>query len=141
MRAVILSTLQADAALMAALSGGIYDAAAVDYISRQATPAAFDASGELRPCGLLRISTDVATGPVRTGARLSFSMYLTQRRGTAQIETARQRAYALLHRVRLSPASGGAWEIAHADDVLDARDDALDAALIVSRYTVFVRKG
>lgn len=145
MRAAILTCLQADAALMAALPGGLFDGAEVGYIARTRTPAAFDATTkELKACALLRMPADQPTGPLPTSARLEATLYYygpPTEAGRAAIETARLRAYTLLHRVRLAPATGGAWELQHAGDVLDVEDDALKAALIISRFIVPVRKG
>ena len=143
MRAAILTTLRADATFLAALPGGLFDGAEVGQISRTRTPGAFDATTrEIKACGLLRLLSDDRAGPLPRSARLLATLYFYQLApGRASIETARARAYALLHQVRLQPVSGGAWEFEHAGDVLDAEDDALAASLIVSRFTVFIRKG
>lgn len=143
MRAAILATLRADAALTAALPGGLFDGAEVGEISRTRTPAAFDATTrELRACGLLRLPDETRAGPLPTSARLQVALYLYERApGRAGAEAARGRAYALLHRALLRPATGGAWELSHAGDVLDVEDAALAASLIISRFVVFIRKG
>lgn len=143
MRAAILTALRADAAFAAALPGGLFDAAEVGVISRTRTPAAFDATTrELRACALLRLPADQPAGPLPTSARLEATLYLYEPApGRAGVEAARKRAYAVLHRQRLTPSSGGAWELAHAGDVLDAEDDALAASLIISRFTIPIRKG
>jgi hypothetical protein len=133
--------LRADTALAALLLGGVHDGRAVGEVARDTTPTAFDASGELKPCGLLQPGGDVAQGPLPTSSRLSLSIYLYERAGTASIEPARLRIYTLLHRAVLAPASGGAWELAHTDDLLGRRDDALRSALIICRYRVYLRKG
>jgi len=140
MNAAVLTRLQADSALMALLSGGLYDGQTVGEISRVTTPAAFDANGELKPCGLLALSSEVAAGPLPTSSRLGVTLYWYQRAGADVIDAARLRAYALLHRQRLTPPSGGSWELRYADDVLRRFDEVLRASLIVSRYVVMVRR-
>jgi hypothetical protein len=137
----ILATLTADTTLASLLTGGVHDGRAVGEVAIDRTPTAFDANTELLPCALVQPGTDVAMGPLWTSSRLSVTIYLYERAGTASIEPARLRIYTLLHRAMLTPASGGAWELAHTDDVLGRRDDALRSALILSRYRVFIRKG
>lgn len=142
MRAQILATLSADATLIGLLPGGLYDAVVVGEVSRQDTPAAFDAATrEIRPCGLLRVTDDAPAGPTRTSRRLQPTIYLygpATVAGRAAVESARLRARALLHRVRVAPASGQAWELRHAGDVPSLEDPALRAALAICRYVVFV---
>jgi hypothetical protein len=139
MRSALLTSLIGDSALAALLTGGIYDGATVGFISRQRTPVAFDVHTELLPCALLRIPTIIPAGPAGTSARLDVSVYLYQRSpGTAALAEAQQRLYALWHRQRISPGSGGAWELRHAMDVLDVDDDTIGASLIISRYSAWI---
>lgn len=142
MRAQILATLSADATLTGHLAGGLYDAVAVGEISRQDTPAAFDATTrEIRPSALLRIVDDTPAGPTHTSRRLQPTLYLygpNTAAGRAAVEAARLRVRVLLHRVRIAPASGQAWELRHAGDVLDLEDPDLRAALAICRYTVVI---
>lgn len=141
MIAAILTTLLADTTLMALLTGGVHDGRAVGEVARNTTPTAFDSAGELTPCALVQPGTDVTSGALLTSSRLSVTMYLYERAGVSHIEPARLRIYALLHHATLTPSTGGAWELAHTDDLLGRRDDALRCALILSRYRVFIRKG
>lgn len=138
MRQAIYNRLNGDATFLAALLGGFYDLAVVDEISRQATPAAFDANLELLPCAVLKLNGPVPLAPFDHGARLTFELYFYQRFGFA--ETARERAYDLLHLVKLTPvgSTAGNWEIRHADDVLQQRDDALRASLEMSRFEAVI---
>jgi len=131
MRDAILSCLTSDAALMAILTGGIYTAT---LISRQTTPAAFNAARELLPCALLRFEDESQVSPYATSARLVFVLYFYQRAGYDQIDAARARCYALLNHVRVPGAP--AWEVRHANDVLDQADDTLSASMSFSRYQV-----
>jgi len=130
-RQAIYGLLSGDAALMATLSGGLHTQS---EISRQLTPAAFDANGEVLPCGLLKLETQTPWGPFAHSSRLYFSRLLYQRAGYAAIEAARTRLYQLLHRQKVTLASGGCWEIRHAGEVLDAEDGALGCSLAVSRF-------
>lgn len=131
MRDAIEAVLTGDGTLMATLTGGVHTAT---EISRQDTPSAFDANSEIEPCGLLRFETISPIGPYEHSARLFFSVYLYERSGYTNIETARARIYTLLHRQRVTPSTGGCWQIEHADDVLDQEDTALGCSLAVSRY-------
>lgn len=137
MRAAILAKLSGDTALMGTLTGGMHTAT---EISRQTTPAAFDASGELCPCGLLRLETSTPFGPFEHSQRLYFVVMLYQRSGCDSIEAARSRVYALLHKTCVSPTAGACWEIEHANDVLDVRDEALACSLALSRFVATYRR-
>ena len=119
------------------LPGGIYDAQVVEEISRQNTPAAFDANGELQACALLRVRGPTAQSvPFRHGARVTLEIYFYQ---TGDV--ARERVYDLLHDTQLAPqGSAGNWRIEHLDDVLGQEERALKTALDVSRYQALVRR-
>jgi hypothetical protein len=135
MRDAIYGLLSGDATLMATLTGGLHTKT---EISRQDTPAAFDANGEILPCALLKFETQTPWGPFAHGSRLYFSLLLYQRAGYEAIEAARQRVYALLHRQKVTPATGGCWEIRHSSDVTDVEDGALGCSLAVGRFTATV---
>jgi len=134
-RSAIKSLLEADTTLMATLTGGVYGEA---EISRQATPAAFDANGEIEPCALLAVEADDPSGPFETSSRTFVTVYFYARSGYSAIDTALDRVFALLHRQRVSDEN--VWEIRHAGDVRDQRDPALDCAMSMSRYTVYRRR-
>lgn len=141
MRQAIYNALQADSALLALLPGGLFDAATVGEISRQFTPAAFDANGELQACALLRYRGQNALGagsPYRHGARGTVELYFYNQPD----DQARERVYDLLHEAQLSPVGSAAanWRIEHTDDVLGQEDQALKAQLDLSRYTVLIRR-
>lgn len=131
LRESLLATLQGDPALALFLTGGVYSST---EISRQNTPLAFDANKELKPCALLKLSTDGAVPPHNFGSRTFFSVMFYQRDGYDEIEQAKDRVYELLHYQKVGE---GVWEIHHTDDVLDTRDDALGAALLISRFEVY----
>lgn len=137
MRDAIYDLLNDDATLMATLTGGLHTKA---EISRQATPTAFDSNDEIQPCGLLKFETQTPWGVHDHSSRLYFSVMLYERSGYDNIETARGRVYTLLHRQKVSPASGGCWEIRHAGDTPDTEDPALGCSLGVSRFEATVSR-
>ena len=140
MIAVIVATLAADSALMASLPGGVHNAALVGVISRQTTPTAFDANGELRPCALVQGRTTSPAGGRIDAEITTVAIYLYQRSITTAIDAARVRIKTLLHRVRLAPPVGvGAWELSYADDALNRYDPALRAQLHVTTYRLPTR--
>jgi hypothetical protein len=143
MRDAIYDLLSADITFLDLLPGGLYQARDVGEISRQTTPDAFDANGEILPCALIRFGVTTPAGPHVHGARQHFALYFYERAGWEHIDAARERAYVLLHMQALVPGAGdswGCWEIHHADDVGDGRDTALGCSLAVSRYEAIVRR-
>ena len=135
LRDTLRDILIADTALMGYLSGGLHTGL---EISRQNTPSAFNADGELRPCALLKMELESPIPPHWYSTRAMFSVMLYQRFGYSIIEYARERVYVLLHRQRFG---SGMWEIHHTDDVNDTRDDAIDASLIICRFECIREKG
>ena len=126
----LLSSLTGDTTLMAALTGGVHSDT---RISRQYTPTAFDANGELLPCALLRMATDVPVPPHGRGSRQMVDVYLYQRTGYDAIRTARDRIFDLWHEQKVGAQT---WQIFHTDDANDQEDDALGCSLIVTRFVV-----
>lgn len=124
--------LAADATLMALLPGGLY---AGGEITRQLTPAAFDANGELSPCGLVNATSDTPDGPTLYAGRMLVSVWLYHRTRDAANETAVARIKTLLHRQVLP----GTYEVRWAFDTSGFEDDALAARAAVTRYEV-IRK-
>ena len=135
--AAILQALQGDAALAALLPGGLYDGMAVQDISRQATPDAYDEWGEMKPVGILKPESQTPRGPHPDGARLFVTLWLYQQSGAEAIDAARERAYRVLHRAVLA----GMWEVRHANDVLGAEVQGLDVPVIMSRFAATVNRG
>ena len=131
----ICDLLAADITLASILTGGIHDGTDAQEISRQNTPSAFDANQELKPCVLVKAETQTPWGPNRDSARLYVQLFFYQRFGYAAIEAAADRCYQLLHRSRPTPENGdGMAELLHADDLRGMEDQALNAAMIISRY-------
>jgi len=133
MRSAIVAVLQADATLTGLLTGGIYDAGVVGEISRVTTPAAFDEHSEVLPCALVKLASEAPDGPFPTASVLGVDLYLYQRAGYGSIDAAVARIFVLLHRQRVG---NGVWQVTHAGDLRDLRDEALGCALILSRFQV-----
>ncbi len=139
MIAAVLALLQGDAVLALALPGGVHSAI---EISRQTTPGAYDANGEMQPSALLRQETATPWGPHKDSGRLYFAVYFYDRASHAAIETARKRVYTLLHRQKLTPTDGsGNYEIVHASDLLDMEEQNLGVAMAISRYVATIQRG
>lgn len=94
--------MEADATLMAILTGGVYTAGAVglEGITREATPSAFS-GGYLRPAALVRQRGNVPTFDVVdyiqqvTSASQIVEIYLYEDRGYTNIDAALARLYTL----------------------------------------------
>jgi hypothetical protein len=120
--------LVSDPTLASLLPGGIWDAA---EITRQLTPTAFDANGEIRPCALVKLETESSVDPYPTGSRLFVLVLFYELSGYVTIDLAMERVYALLHRGKIG---SNVWEVDHTNDVLDLKDPALNCSLAMSRY-------
>lgn len=138
--ATILGALQDDAQLAVILTGGVYDGMEVGDISRQATPAAYDANSELKPCAILKPETQAPAGPHPDGSRLYVTLWFYQQSGSAAIDAGRVRAYHLLHRATLA-GSDGLWDVRHGNDLLGMEMQALGVPAIMSRYVATVNRG
>jgi len=106
----IAALLQADSSLTAILSGGIFIAGDLGAagISRDATPAAFDADGYLLPCAIVKQRGDVPTfeagdiaGQV-TSANVVVEIYIYEDTTYAAIDAAKPLIYGLLQGAVLS---------------------------------------
>lgn len=134
----ILAHLQADATLTTTLTGGVHRA---KEISRQTTPDAFDENREIQPCALVKQETGTPWGPLHDSGRIYVGVWFYDRDGYGNIEAARKRTYALLHRTKLTPTDGsGNYDIRHADDLLDMEDPAIGATMAMSRYVCTVQR-
>lgn len=126
----IKTALQADAALMALLTGGVH--VEVEEISRQNTPTAFNADSEILPCALIKEGTEL---PLRSGFKRAvnapFTIYFYQRQGYATIEAAMDLAYNDLNEQKIA---SGVWNIEFDVRVNQQRDTALDCALGSLRF-------
>lgn len=131
----IKTALLADATLVGLLTGGIYND--VEEISRQNTAAAFDATTkEIKPCALIKVPSEVPTGPYVRGVRTTFVIYVYQRQGYGVIEPAM--GY-IFNDVNDQQIGSNVWNIEYVSAVYQQRDQALDCALGSLRFSA-VRK-
>lgn len=136
MRDVIKAYLAADTTLMTILTGGLY---AGGEISRQDTPAAFDANKEILPCGLVALETQVPGGPYRDSMRLFFTVTFWQRSGYASIDAALDETFVRLHTSKIGAASK-LWTVQHAEDSSDMEDPGLLCPMKYGRYEMVRRR-
>ena len=130
MRDEIVAALAGDHTLAALLTGGVYGGV---EISRQFTPAAFDATTkEILPCALVKVENESHVWPYWTGSRAFVLVLFYQRYGYTAIDPAMERAFALLNMTKVG--GSGMWNVVHANDVRDLRDQALDCSMAMSRY-------
>lgn len=126
----VKTVLEANASLMAILTGGIH--ADVEEISRQNTPSAFDAATkEIKPCALIKMPNETPAGPYPTSVRTTFVIYLYQRSGYDQIAAAMVYVYGELNEQKIGT---GVWNTEHVNTVYQQRDQALDCALGLLRF-------
>jgi hypothetical protein len=118
--------MEADTTLMAILTGKVWASGEVglEGITRDAAPTAFDASGWLKPCALVRQRGNVPTFDVVdydaqvTSARQIVEIWLYQDSGYAAIDAAMARLYTLFQ----GHIMAGTFEIRLANDVDRQRD-------------------
>ncbi len=126
----VKTALTANAALMAVLTGGIYND--VEEISRQNTAAAFDATTkEIKPSALIKLGTETRVGPYSRSVQTPLTIYFYERQGYANIESAMIKAYDLLNEKQIGT---GVWELTYDVSVHQQRDTALDCALGTLRF-------
>jgi hypothetical protein len=109
--------MQADATLMAILTGGVYTVGTVgdDGIGRDNTPDAFDSFGYLKPTCLIRQRETVPTFFVSDEIALLDSasqlveLYFYQDRGYISIDSALARSYALFKGHIFTSSFAAAW--------------------------------
>jgi hypothetical protein len=101
-RQTLRAFLEADATLVATLTGGIWDADELDLnLLTPNTPGIMDNLHRVKPCLLIRWRTAAPKeNPFRTERRFA-EFYFYSGTGAAAIETAKARVKALLNRTRL----------------------------------------
>lgn len=126
----IKDALEDSVPLMALLTGGVFND--VEEISRQNTPAAFDANNELKPCALIKYNTEI---PLYSGYRRAvndpFTIYFYQRQGYDAIEPAMDLAFDIVNETQIGT---NVWNIEFDIAVKQQRDTALDCALGTLRF-------
>jgi hypothetical protein len=127
----IKTALQADAALVALLTGGIFNE--VEEISRQNTAGAFDATTkELKPCALIKYGTDTRLrSGIANSVNSPVTIYVYQRQGYDVIEPAMDKIFTDLNEKQIGT---NVWNIEFDIAVNQQRDTALDCALGSLRF-------
>ena len=131
----IRSRLEGDAALMALLTGGVFDD--VEEISRENTPSAFDTNKEIKPCTLIKYGTETRRGPYTHGVQTPLTLYFYERQGFETIKQVLPLVYALLADAKIGAAT---WNVEFENEIAQLRDTALDCALASQRYVAVRRK-
>ncbi len=129
----VKAALQADASLVALLTGGIHNN--IEEISRYNPAAAFDANKELLPCALIKVPNETPAGPYLTSVRTTFVLYFYQREGYGVIEPAMALAFADLNEKRI----GSIWNVEYVSGVYQQRDQGLDCPLGSFRFAAVRR--
>jgi hypothetical protein len=115
------------------LTGGIFND--VEEISRQNTPGAFDStSKELKPCMLIKLGTELKTGPYERSVQSPVTIYFYQRDNYDVIEQAMELAYDDLNDQRIGT---GVWQLMYDISVPQQRDVALDCPLGMQRFVAY----
>lgn len=126
----IKNALEANYDLMDILTGGIHINA--EEISRQNTPSAFDANGEIQPCALIKIGVE---SRLRSGIDNSVNtplvIYFYERQGYTNIAVAMEYAFDILNEKKFGE---NVWNIEFDIAVNQQRDTALDCALGSLRF-------
>lgn len=135
-KTAVTQILTGDGTLMALLTGGVYAVAQIAPGMDAPTP--FDEVGRVKPSALVRNEAAASTGPLGSFELGTVLVFFYDYAGYATIDTAVERAKTLLHGRYLGD---GAYELRHADDVLDQYDDAILAYMHRSRYQVTRYRG
>lgn len=120
----IKTALQANDELMALLTGGIFNE--VEEISRQNTPGAFNANGEIQPCALIKLGVETKAGPHPRSVRTPFRIYFYQRQGYDVSDPAMVIVFDILNDQQIGER---VWNIEYGSEIKQQRDQALDCAL------------
>lgn len=142
----VKAILEADATLLGAATGGIWDWDETGRLglSLTNTPGAFDANGIIKPAIMvkLRSSTpdyDLADDTNQyVTTRDMIEIWLYQDTGYGAIDTMRARVYALLHAKQLT--NNGVFAIRWAGDIRNARDTEIDANVERSDFAIRARR-
>lgn len=139
--AAVKTLLEADATLLAAATGGIYDYGETgrDGISRTAaaTSAAFDSYGVIKPCILLKSRSETPDGMLADDAERMVSLrevlevWSYEDQGYTNINSIAARIYRLLHATQVSGSVMVYWQ---GDVRFGVRDPDLDANVMRSDY-------
>lgn len=137
--------LEADATLLATATGGIWDFDETGRLglSRTLTPTAFDSNGIIKPCILVKLRTSTPDYILADDSNKYVSVqefleaWFYESSGYTNIETMRDRVFALTHTVQLT----GTFQCFWAGNIRPGiRDDDLDAFVERSDYQVYLPK-
>lgn len=130
MRQALYDRLASDVTLINILTGGLYYR---QGISRDKTPAAFDAFGDMKPCAVLVVTTRAPREEIGMADQF-LQTYFYQQTGYDQIDLAMERTYDLLHKQTVAASNGWCYEIEHAGDLGDSEDPVLLVPMCYSRF-------
>jgi hypothetical protein len=130
----VKTVMKANATLMAVLTGDVW--VGITEINRQTAAAAFDANGEIKPCALIKVGTEVPSGPYSRSTQVAIMIYFYQRTGYGFIESAMDKTYDLLHEKKIGT---GTFLILHNNtlhgyEVVQREPNALGAMMAMQRY-------
>lgn len=137
--------LEADGTLLTTATGGIWDFDETKQmgLSRTLTPAAFDANEIIKPCVLMKQRSQIPNPTLADDASQYVAVseilecWFYEDSGYSNIETMRDRVYALLHTKQLT----GTFQVLWAGNFRPGvRDTDLNANVSRSDYQVFGRK-
>lgn len=129
MREAVKAALEADSALNAILTGGIFDAGELDRVGlTPSTPGLYDNQGQLKSCAVIRWRTSDLKEIVANSERRFFEVWLFEDRGWEDIENAKRRIKALLHRKQVVSANEGLCFMNWAGDLGEFVDDEMGGA-------------
>lgn len=135
---VVKAILEADATLLAAATGGIYDLTetGAEGINRTTVPAAFDSNLIIKPCILVKLRSSIPDSQVVDNANQLMSFrdmvecWLYQFGAYDQITAMSSRIYALLSGKHLTGTALVMW----AGDTQPMRNVDLDSYVVRSDY-------
>lgn len=110
-------------------------------LSRQGTPAAFDANGTIHRSLLIKQETTTPFGPHTNTGRLFIPLifYDHESVGSASIEAASLRAYQLMHDKKQPFAGLKVFEMMRVDHLPDQEDSTITNAItLIDRYLLII---
>lgn len=125
----VKAVLEADGIFAGYAIGGVY---AEPEISRQDTPGAFDANGEIQPCCLVKLANITQNPQTRFTVRQFVDLFFYQYKnaGTDAVDNMADRAYTLLHDKRIS----GTAQVFFDSATPDIPEGALSASVRRASY-------
>lgn len=126
----LMTALEAEEDLVALLTGGIYSGQEFKEIKRQDPAAAFDQDMKILPCALVKLGTELGSGPYLRSVQTPFTIYFYQLTGYDVISQAVDMAYDVLNEQQIGEK---VWNIDFDNILYDQRDPALDCSLMTLR--------